>query len=1144
MKYFEQIKCRVCGEDLKEQESGIFKCNYCGAEYKRQDVEAYLKKIELSIKSGVTDALVKQRDCDIGTLRHNLNRELERKVIRKGRVIELCNGILELLGEDMQAECFKILSEAEPDPNEVIERLNRINVNSYELYLVKDILNYIFEHVYINKKYLAAISDLIHRAYEVGDERYQNFSEEFEKAVEKEKYDVYDTTKKRVAFIAHATEDRELAFKLVDKIEGRLLPDACFISERNLKHASASEYDTKMPEAIENCAIFVLVSSKYSRDRACGTRREMNVVISNDESAWRARPEYESKYDSYDKIPEKYKKHRLEWRLDPKGGDRTEGGNYAKLFFGTQDWLTDIDKVADKIIEMWNDILTAQPPIETQAAKKKICLNCGTETNLEDQYCPKCGGASFVATNKEYLKIKEERAEAAVREAKEESEKLKRENTKLNKQIEKSKVQRTKPVRQKVMSEGARMGLTIMKWVIGGLLFAIGVVLAVFGFISATVLYSDELRFTLFILICVGFVLHMAFMSLTFAAKSNSIFNEASAGRKFLSVLLYIFSILVGYVGCAVCVYTGIFGLIFAFLGGELLVLFLPVYDLSPSGAAVKTLNIVLVCLIILGWFLGVSSIMWRSYYTEVTNGEYFDFEYQISQTDPDEVVISGYNGDSTEIVIPTEIEGKAVSMIGPHAFEECINVESITIEANISEIGAYSFSGCTSLIEIVIPDSVTSIGEGAFYGCTSLYTVIIPDSITSVSQDVFTGCNNLTEVTMPAQFLSTVPKDNLKTVVITSGTAIADSEFAGCSSLESITIADSIESIGEGAFSGCSALQSMTLPFVGGNAAENSSSRSTLFGYIFGTDSYSGGVPALQYYYYDCYGYNDTASITYYIPALLTSVVINGGNILYCSFSNCSRIQSLVLEDIQSIGSYAFHNCSSLSNLTIPNNMISIGSYAFNNCSSLIDIAIPSSVEDIDNSAFNNCSSLSGVYITDATAWCAIDFENDLANPLYYAGNLYLNGELVSEFVIPNSVTEIGTYVFSGCTSLTSIVIPNSVTEIGAYAFSGCTSLTSIVIPDGVTEIGTYTFYDCTSLTSIVIPDGVTYIGRYAFSGCTSLTNVVFENKSGWVAYSRKSESYSSYTDISDNDLYNYATAARFLTTSFDDCFWLREGI
>ena len=1137
MKYFEQIKCRVCGEDLEEQESGIFKCNYCGAEYKRQDVEAYLKKIELSIKSGVTDALVKQRDCDIGTLRHNLNRELERKVIRKGRVIELCNGILELLGEDMQAECFKILSEAEPDPNEVIERLNRINVNSYELYLVKDILNYIFEHVYINKKYLAAISDLIHRAYEVGDERYQNFSEEFEKAVEKEKYDVYDTTKKRVAFIAHATEDRELAFKLVDKIEGRLLPNACFISERNLKHASASEYDTKMPEAIENCAIFVLVSSKYSRDRACGTRREMNVVISNDESAWRARPEYESKYDSYDKIPEKYKKHRLEWRLDPKGGDRTEGGNYAKLFFGTQDWLTDIDKVADKIIEMWNDILTAQPPIETQAAKKKICLNCGTETNLEDQYCPKCGGASFVATNKEYLKIKEERAEAAVREAKEESEKLKRENTKLNKQIEKSKVQRTKPVRQKVMSEGARMGLTIMKWVIGGLLFAIGVVLAVFGFISATVLYSDELRFTLFILICVGFVLHMAFMSLTFAAKSNSIFNEASAGRKFLSVLLYIFSILVGYVGCAVCVYTGIFGLIFAFLGGELLVLFLPVYDLSPSGAAVKTLNIVLVCLIILGWFLGVSSIMWRSYYTEVTNGEYFDFEYQISQTDPDEVVISGYNGDSTEIVIPTEIEGKAVSMIGPHAFEECINVESITIEANISEIGAYSFSGCTSLIEIVIPDSVTSIGEGAFYGCTSLYTVIIPDSITSVSQDVFTGCNNLTEVTMPAQFLSTVPKDNLKTVVITSGTAIADSEFAGCSSLESITIADSIESIGEGAFSGCSALQSMTLPFVGGNAAENSSSRSTLFGYIFGTDSYSGGVPALQYYYYDYYGYNDTASITYYIPASLTSVVINGGNILYCSFSNCSRIQSLVLEDIQSIGSYAFHNCSSLSNLTIPNNMISIGSYAFNNCSSLIDIAIPSSVEDIDNSAFNNCSSLSGVYITDATAWCAIDFENDLANPLYYAGNLYLNGELVSEFVIPNSVTEIGTYVFSGCTSLTSIVIPNSITEIETYTFYGCTSLTNVVIPDGVTEIGTYTFYDCTSLTSIVIPDGVTYIGSYAFSGCTSLTSVVFEHTNGWRAYSSSSGSRS----ISSDYLADSATAATYLIYTYDDRNWQR---
>lgn len=73
-------------------------------------------------------------------------------------------------------------------------------------------------------------------------------------------------------------------------------------------------------------------------------------------------------------------------------------------------------------------------------------------------------------------------------------------------------------------------------------------------------------------------------------------------------------------------------------------------------------------------------------------------------------------------------------------------------------------------------------------------------------------------------------------------------------------------------------------------------------------------------------------------------------------------------------------------------------------------------------------------------------------------------------EYKIPNSVTEIGDYAFSGCTGLTSIEIPNSVTKIDLYAFSGCSGLTSIEIPDSVTEIGGDAFCRCTNLTEIHI--------------------------------------------------------------------------
>ena len=92
-------------------------------------------------------------------------------------------------------------------------------------------------------------------------------------------------------------------------------------------------------------------------------------------------------------------------------------------------------------------------------------------------------------------------------------------------------------------------------------------------------------------------------------------------------------------------------------------------------------------------------------------------------------------------------------------------------------------------------------------------------------------------------------------------------------------------------------------------------------------------------------------------------------------------------------------------------------------------------------------------------------------------------------------SVTSIGNYAFSGCSSLTSIEIPSGVTSIGNYAFSGCSSLTSIEIPSGVTSIGNDAFWNCSSLTSIEIPSGVTSIGDDAFSGCSSLTSIIVES-------------------------------------------------
>ena len=192
-----------------------------------------------------------------------------------------------------------------------------------------------------------------------------------------------------------------------------------------------------------------------------------------------------------------------------------------------------------------------------------------------------------------------------------------------------------------------------------------------------------------------------------------------------------------------------------------------------------------------------------------------------------------------------------------------------------------------------------------------------------------------------------------------------------------------------------------------------------------------------------------------------------------------------VISEGIFSIGASAFYDCSALIEVYFPSTIENIesglfgGSGAFGNCIALETIIIPDGVSDIDDFTFSGCSSLESV-------------------------------------VIPESVKSIGRYAFKGCSALTSVIIPEAVTSIGESAFSGCSVLTSINIPDGVTEIGKRAFEgcsaletveisdtsqltlirdsafnSCSSLTSINIPDGVTFIGDYAFYHCSVLTSI-----------------------------------------------------
>lgn len=166
--------------------------------------------------------------------------------------------------------------------------------------------------------------------------------------------------------------------------------------------------------------------------------------------------------------------------------------------------------------------------------------------------------------------------------------------------------------------------------------------------------------------------------------------------------------------------------------------------------------------------------------------------------------------------------------------------------------------------------------------------------------------------------------------------------------------------------------------------------------------------------------------------------------------------------------------SCDSIRNVVIEEGVTSIGDAAFSYCS-VQSISIPASLVKIGGSAFQGCNSLTEVHISDLAAWCRMKIYD---NPLSYSHALYLNGEAVTDLVIPAGVTEISNSAFDGLSSLKTVSIPDTVKKIGMCAFSDCTGLESFTIPDSVTEIGEAVLWHCRNLKELTVP----FIGAHSY--------------------------------------------------------------
>ena len=324
--------------------------------------------------------------------------------------------------------------------------------------------------------------------------------------------------------------------------------------------------------------------------------------------------------------------------------------------------------------------------------------------------------------------------------------------------------------------------------------------------------------------------------------------------------------------------------------------------------------------------------------------------------------------------------------------------ISEYTIPYNITSIGANAFSQCYSLTEVTIPNSVISIENGAFGGCTGKLNINcnIPSGSSQYSRPFNCNFNSIT--------------------IGDSVTSIGDYAFYNSTSLTEITIPNSVTSIGDRAFSGCTGKLNINCNIPSGS----SSGGGSFFDHNFN-------------------------SIT--IGDSVTSI----GD--YAFYSNSSLTEVTIGDSVTSIGDYAFSYNRSLTEVTIPNSVQSIGQAAFYECISLTEVTIPNSVISIENGAFGGCTGKLNIN-------CNIPSGDRDHSPFH---NCKFNS-----ITIGDSVTSIGDYAFYNNTSLTEITIGSSVQSIGQMSLYGCKSLREVTIPDSVKYIYGYAFYNNTSLISV----------------------------------------------------------------------------
>lgn len=514
--------------------------------------------------------------------------------------------------------------------------------------------------------------------------------------------------------------------------------------------------------------------------------------------------------------------------------------------------------------------------------------------------------------------------------------------------------------------------------------------------------------------------------------------------------------------------------------------------------------------------------------------------------------------GKDNEVTLPD-----TVKFLGTYAFRNS-GIEKITVPNSVTMLGtaattaaisgsAYTFNGCTKLETVILPSGLTRIAAYVFNGCENLTTIQVRDSAGKITGDAgkitlpsglvaignrsFMNCKSITAI------------DLSKVTEIGTSGAYNAGLFAFCEKLESVTLNDSLTTLGSGMFVGCKALKTIKLPnsliytgqytfresgltevilpanvrFLGAVSStspkptgETTHTSQVFYGcesletvYVtenlekMGTSSFEGCINLRSVKVVDSTKVKWDAKtvvdmlkpVTDEETKTVQTVASNLVQVPNGAFSKCAKLELVDLSKVTFFGtgstsSRPFYNCTSLKEADI-SSAETVPSYLFDGCENLETVTLSSGLTTVSAYMFQNCKKLSTIYASGTAEADRVADEADLSG--------------ITSFGVVSSSNSSG-YAFSGCSSLAVVHLNDEVTAIPSETFMNCSSLRDIKLPAKLESIAIDSFLNCSSLTSLEIPASVTSIAGNVFIGCSSLTlSVAAGNEKYAVSTSRR---------------------------------------